>query len=99
MLSGAASIAEAQDAGAKGKTRLAVIGLDHDHVWSLLKDVAGEPAAELIAIAESDAGLVARAHPEHLPGRVASLQPRSVLAAWASALMRAKSRATIACAR
>src|SRR6267142_2324465 len=51
----------AQGGGAAAKTRLAVIGLDHDHVWSLLKDVAGEPSAELIAIAESDAGLVARA--------------------------------------
>ena len=57
----AATIAEAQDTGAGGKTRLAVIGLDHDHVWSLLKDMAGEPSAELIAIAEADAGLVARA--------------------------------------
>ena len=35
--------------------------MDHDHVWSLLKDMSGEPSAELIAIAESDAGLVARA--------------------------------------
>src|SRR5258707_5075845 len=69
MLSSAASIAEAQDAGAKGKTRLAVIGLDHDHVWSLLKDVAGEPSAELIAITESDAGLVARAQ-KQVPGGV-----------------------------
>jgi len=58
LLGGGASIAGAQDAG---KTRLAVIGLDHDHVWSLLKDIAGEPSAELIAIAESDAGLVGRA--------------------------------------
>ena len=31
------------------KTRLAVIGLDHDHVWGLLKDLAGEPNAELVA--------------------------------------------------
>src|SRR5258708_20173378 len=55
------NIANAQGTGGAGKTRLAVIGLDHDHVWSLLKDMAGEPSAELIAIAESDAGLVARA--------------------------------------
>jgi predicted dehydrogenase len=43
------------------KTRLAVVGLDHDHVWSLLKDIAGEPSAELVAIAESDPALVSRA--------------------------------------
>src|SRR5258708_14613644 len=56
-----ANLANAQGTGSAGKTRLAVIGLEHDHVWSLLKDMAGEPSAELIAIAESDAGLVARA--------------------------------------
>src|SRR5712664_3456716 len=56
-----ANIANAQGTGSAGKTRLAAIGLDHDHVWSLLKDMAGESSAELIAIAESDAGLVARA--------------------------------------
>jgi predicted dehydrogenase len=52
---------EAQNASAGAKTRLAVIGLDHDHVWSLLKDIAGEPSAELVAIAESDPALVSRA--------------------------------------
>src|SRR6266853_740243 len=57
-----ANIAHAQGTGSAAKTRLAVIGLDHDHVWSLLKDMAGEPSAELIAIAESDAGMVARAN-------------------------------------
>jgi len=53
--------AEAQNASAGAKTRLAVVGLDHDHVWSLLKDIAGEPSAELVAIAESDPALVSRA--------------------------------------
>jgi len=61
LLGCAAEIAGAQGSGSAGKTRLAVIGLDHDHVWSLLKDLAGEPSAELIAIAESDSALVARA--------------------------------------
>jgi predicted dehydrogenase len=61
LLGVAADGAGGQNAGSVGKTRLAVIGLDHDHVWSLLKDMAGEPSAELIAIAESDAELVARA--------------------------------------
>jgi predicted dehydrogenase len=63
-LLGAANVGEAQSAGAAAKTRLAVVGLDHDHVWSLLKDIAGEPSAELVAIAETDAALVSRAQKE-----------------------------------
>ncbi len=63
-LLGEATAAEAQSASAGGKTRLAVIGLDHDHVWSLLKDIAGEPSAELVAIAESDPALANRAQRE-----------------------------------
>jgi hypothetical protein len=63
-LLGAANVSEAQNASGTAKTRLAVVGLDHDHVWSLLKDIAGEPSAELIAIAESDAALVSRAQKE-----------------------------------
>jgi len=51
----------AQSGSTAGKTRLAVVGLDHDHVWSMLKDIAGEPSAELVAIAESDPVLVSRA--------------------------------------
>jgi len=68
-LLGAATVGEAQSAGAAAKTRLAVVGLDHDHVWSLLKDIAGEPSAELVAIAETDAALVSRAQKE-VPGGV-----------------------------
>jgi len=60
----AANVIEAQSASGTAKTRLAVVGLDHDHVWSLLKDIAGEPSAELVAIAESDAALVSRAQKE-----------------------------------
>jgi len=63
-LLGAATVGEAQSAAAAAKTRLAVVGLDHDHVWSLLKDIAGEPSAELVAIAETDAALVSRAQKE-----------------------------------
>src|ERR1051326_9322176 len=51
------------------KVRFAVIGLDHDHVWSLLKDMAQEPQAELVAIAEGDASLVDRAK-EEVPSSV-----------------------------
>ncbi len=63
-LFGVSGVSEAQSAGGTAKTRLAVVGLDHDHVWSLLKDIAGEPSAELVAIAESDAALVSRAQKE-----------------------------------
>jgi predicted dehydrogenase len=45
----------------EGKTRLAIVGLDHDHVWGILKDIANEPQAELVAIAETDPALVSRA--------------------------------------
>jgi predicted dehydrogenase len=44
-----------------GKTRLAVIGLDHDHVWGLLSDIAAEPNAELVAVADTHPTLVNRA--------------------------------------
>ncbi len=45
----------------EAKTRIAIIGLDHDHVWGLLKDIAGEPEAELVAIADPHPELVSRA--------------------------------------
>ncbi len=40
------------------KTRIAIVGLDHDHVWGLLKDIANEPQAELVAIADPRPELV-----------------------------------------
>ncbi len=43
------------------KTRLAVVGLDHDHVWGLLHSIQQEPDAELVAIADPHAELVERA--------------------------------------
>jgi len=46
------------------RTRIAIVGLDHDHVWSLLKDIEQEPAAELVAIADPDEALVSRAKKE-----------------------------------
>ncbi len=51
------ALANAQGA----KTRLAVVGLDHDHVWGILKTIAQEPEAELVAIADSHPDLVAKA--------------------------------------
>jgi predicted dehydrogenase len=46
---------------ANGKVRFAIVGLDHDHVWGILKDIAGEKNAELVAVAERDSALVSRA--------------------------------------
>lgn len=43
------------------KTKLAIVGLDHDHVWGLLKDLTEEPNAELVAIADGHPELVDRA--------------------------------------
>jgi predicted dehydrogenase len=43
------------------KTRLAIVGLDHDHVWELLKYIAAEPDAVLVAIADQHPALVQEA--------------------------------------
>ena len=45
------------------KTRVAVVGLDHDHVWGKLNGFAKNqyPEAELVAIAEANPELVAKA--------------------------------------
>lgn len=51
----------AQVNAADRKTKLAIVGLDHDHVWGLLKDLTEEPNAELVAIADGHAELVDRA--------------------------------------
>ena len=59
-----AVLAGSPSAQGSAKTRIAVVGLDHDHVWSLLKDINQEPEAELVAIAEADAVLVSRAKKE-----------------------------------
>jgi len=46
---------------ANGRIRLAIVGLDHDHVWELLKYIANEPQSELVAIADQHPALVAEA--------------------------------------
>jgi predicted dehydrogenase len=43
------------------KTRLAIVGLDHDHVWGLLKTIATEQDAALVAIADPHADLIEKA--------------------------------------
>jgi scyllo-inositol 2-dehydrogenase (NADP+) len=57
LLSLSSSPAPARNA----KVRLALVGLDHDHVWGLLKDIAKEPQAELVAIADPHSDLVQKA--------------------------------------
>jgi predicted dehydrogenase len=48
-------------AGQAAKTRIAIVGLDHDHVWDLLHYIAAEPGAELVAIADPHPDLVEKA--------------------------------------
>jgi scyllo-inositol 2-dehydrogenase (NADP+) len=56
---GAATVLPAQ--ARASKTRLAIVGLDHDHVWGLLKAISEEPDAELVAIADPHSELVSKA--------------------------------------
>jgi scyllo-inositol 2-dehydrogenase (NADP+) len=51
------------------RTRLAIVGLDHDHVWGLLRDIAREPQAELVAIADPHPELIEKAKAQ-VPTRV-----------------------------
>ncbi|MGH9448968.1 MAG: Gfo/Idh/MocA family protein [Terriglobia bacterium] len=43
------------------KVRLAIVGLNHDHVWGLLEDMTHVPQADLVAIADAHPELVAKA--------------------------------------
>jgi len=45
----------------EAKTRVAVVGLDHDHVWGLLKDLATDPQSDFVAIADAHPELVSKA--------------------------------------
>ena len=51
----------ASQTSTSAKVRLAIVGLNHDHVWGILKDIAAEKNSELVAIAETDQALVSRA--------------------------------------
>ena len=44
-----------------GNVRLAIVGLDHDHVWGILKDIKQVPQAKLVAIASTHPELVQKA--------------------------------------
>jgi predicted dehydrogenase len=46
------------------KTRVAIVGLDHDHVWGLVKTIASEPEAELVGVADPRAELRDKARAE-----------------------------------
>jgi len=46
---------------AQARTRLAIVGLDHDHVWGILKLIASEPDGELVAIADTHPELIQKA--------------------------------------
>lgn len=65
LLSGPGPAYGAKSPGAADtKTRVAIIGLDHDHVWGLLEDLAAEPNAELVGVAEPRPALVNQAKPK-----------------------------------
>src|SRR5215472_6972358 len=54
---------------ASERTRIAIVGLDHDHVWELLRYIANTPEADLVAIADAHAPLVEKAKSQ-VPGKV-----------------------------
>ncbi len=58
LFSRLAFASDSQSPTPKAKTRLAIVGLDHDHVWELLKYIAAEPEADLVAIADPHPNLV-----------------------------------------
>ena len=43
------------------KTRIAIVGLNHDHVWELLRYIQNEPQADLVGIADNHPDLVEKA--------------------------------------
>ncbi|PYX13416.1 MAG: hypothetical protein DMG87_21655 [Acidobacteria bacterium] len=58
LFSHLAFASDSQSPTPAAKTRLAIVGLDHDHVWELLKYIAAEPEADLVAIADPHPNLV-----------------------------------------
>jgi len=46
---------------AEAKVSLAIVGLNHDHVWGILKDIEADKNSRLVAIAETDPVLLDRA--------------------------------------
>ena len=56
-----AALSAPSHVAAQARTRLAIVGLDHDHVWGLLKIIANEPDGELVAIADPHPELIEKA--------------------------------------
>jgi predicted dehydrogenase len=50
------------------KTRFAIVGLDHDHVWGRMKTLLKTPDAELVAIADTHPELIEKAKTRVPPG-------------------------------
>ncbi len=69
FLTGALVVVTVAASAQAARTRLAIVGLDHDHVWGLLKDIANEPEAELVAIADPHSDLVEKVKAQ-VPGSV-----------------------------
>ena len=61
LLISVATLTAPSHVAAQARTRLAIVGLDHDHVWGLLGIIADEPDAELVAIADSHPELIEKA--------------------------------------
>lgn len=68
-ISTVALLSAIQSPAQDGKIRVAVVGLDHDHVWGLLGDLASDPQADFVGIAESNPELVSKAKAQ-VPGSV-----------------------------
>jgi predicted dehydrogenase len=58
-----------QSPAQEGKIRVAVVGLNHDHVWGLLGDLASDPQSDFVGIAESNPDLITKAKSQ-VPGSV-----------------------------
>lgn len=57
----ASAFAHAQSTVSRERTRIAIVGLDHDHVWELLHYIANTPEADLVGIADAHPDLVEKA--------------------------------------
>jgi predicted dehydrogenase len=61
LLVSATALSTPPQLAAQARTRLAIVGLDHDHVWGILKLIASQPDAELVAIADTHPELIQKA--------------------------------------
>src|SRR5256886_17642870 len=61
LFSRLAFASDSQSPTPAAKTRIAIVGLDHDHVWELLRYIAAEPQAELVSIVDNHQDLIEKA--------------------------------------